>query len=79
MPRDNGSAAGAIAPPQSALRASLHHCADRLAYVGQLAGVSCETGRLTQGARYIVDELDDLAGSIAKLRAHVAQAPTPSP
>jgi hypothetical protein len=70
-----GSAAGVKTPPESAVRVSLHRCAERLAYVGQLAGVASGTGRLEQGARYIVDELDDLAADVARLRAFVAARP----
>lgn len=43
--------------------------------MGRLAGVSAELGRIDQGAQYIVDELDDLAADVARLRAFVAASP----
>jgi hypothetical protein len=72
-PSLKGSAAGVTTPPESAVRKSLHRCAERFAYVGQLATIAAETGRAHQGAAYIIDELNDLAGDIAVLRAFVEE------
>lgn len=78
MSNTKGSSAVATSTPRSAVRSSLLWCAERMEYVGQLAAIAADHGRVTHGARYIVDELNDLAADIATLRAHVASAPLTS-
>ena len=66
-----GSAASAGALPRSALRKHVLRCAALLSHTASLAEIAATHGRPTQGARYLVETINDLQAELDAIKQHL--------